>query len=867
MQLLPFLPSDSNSAARPPSLAGTALVPGSAGILAANTATPDPGAAGVAAGFDAIFAAMTPATEAPIAVAEQPAGATPALPENAAAPAASPVDGTSPAPAADRPVALVPAPWRPGRDAPADENAVDAEGATAPAEAGARAGLPTANTPAAASPAADISTTAVSPAPVAPTASPEVCASAPSENSTPMRSPAPTGNSSGNGVKPAAHPHASGRRQRTAASMTEAAAGERAEVSAVAADATTIATKPARRAAEDFSAEPTAPAVDSGEPHRRDEPALSAVADVSVLAPLVVPLGPTEASEDEEVPGVVDEESDAKREDPFAATEKDDESMPGQSGDETAALDLAAAAGGRADFRRAERSVNAPPLARPFARAESFGASAVEAETATSFALPSQAEARPIAPEETDGARASFAARGSFAFTGAELPAAEPVEESSSFALRTQPAATAETLARAVGPAGSAVDFPIDPLGQPRAVAQTFPPSSRAASWTAGADIPADAPVAEEGAADSTAVFSELRPLPLAATDSSAQPASAPNLLVRGGTARVAFEPVASAAARDASPAARVDGDEGAQTQSLFTPQSAGDAGADAPVVTTPPPARAHTANSAARFAPEAPRAAAPISSRGKSFLSSAEKQLTERPKTLGIDTAKSATAMPSAPTLELPRDAAPLREVASELAPAGTGSESVSFSALPAGAAAVHATLAAEVRDVSAPAETFAVSSAHRAVEVVLTAVDHVASRERHAVDLQFSVGGEDLSVRVELRADAVHATFRTDSTELRAALAHEWQGLSGDNDRGHARVTPVFTSAGSSAFAGGDAAAQQRDSRSRQPADEAAARSGAARGRRSAIGAVSGAGVALSAVSTARAMPRTSRHLHTLA
>ena len=115
-----------------------------------------------------------------------------------------------------------------------------------------------------------------------------------------------------------------------------------------------VVAKPARRGAEDVSGEPTASGADSGEPHRRAEPALSAVTDVSVLAPLVVPLGPTEASEDEEVPGVVDEEEDAKPEDPFAATEEDDESMPGQSRDETAALDQAAASGGRANFRRAK---------------------------------------------------------------------------------------------------------------------------------------------------------------------------------------------------------------------------------------------------------------------------------------------------------------------------------------------------------------------------------------------------------------------------------------------------------------------------------------------------------------------------------
>ena len=89
----------------------------------------------------------------------------------------------------------------------------------------------------------------------------------------------------------------------------------------------------------------------------------------------------------------------------------------------------------------------------------------------------------------------------------------------------------------------------------------------------------------------------------------------------------------------------------------------------------------------------------------------------------------------------------------------------------------------------------------------------------------------------------------------------------MTGDNDRSAARVTPVFTSGESSNFAGGDAAAQQRDSRARQLQEEVPARNGSGRSRRSEVGAVSGAAVTLSAGSPARAMPRTSRHLHTLA
>jgi hypothetical protein len=89
----------------------------------------------------------------------------------------------------------------------------------------------------------------------------------------------------------------------------------------------------------------------------------------------------------------------------------------------------------------------------------------------------------------------------------------------------------------------------------------------------------------------------------------------------------------------------------------------------------------------------------------------------------------------------------------------------------------------------------------------------------------LQFSVGGTDLNVRVEMRADEVRATFRTDSPELRSALAHEWQAAGNPvaGERSFRLAPPVFTSnqsdaSGSLSFAGGDASSRQRDSGSRR-------------------------------------------------
>src|SRR5581483_11633984 len=87
-------------------------------------------------------------------------------------------------------------------------------------------------------------------------------------------------------------------------------------------------------------------------------------------------------------------------------------------------------------------------------------------------------------------------------------------------------------------------------------------------------------------------------------------------------------------------------------------------------------------------------------------------------------------------------------------------------------------------------------VSTAHRAVETALEVADRFTAQDRHTVNLQFSVAGQDLAVRVELRADEVRTTFRTDSPELRNALAHEWQSVAGQgtSERGLRLVTPTF-------------------------------------------------------------------------
>jgi hypothetical protein len=87
--------------------------------------------------------------------------------------------------------------------------------------------------------------------------------------------------------------------------------------------------------------------------------------------------------------------------------------------------------------------------------------------------------------------------------------------------------------------------------------------------------------------------------------------------------------------------------------------------------------------------------------------------------------------------------------------------------------------------------------SPATGAVENALQVTDLQAAASQgaqSAVNLKFNVAGENLSVRVALQGGQVHTQFRTDSGELRTALAHEWQSVSSGS--GASRLAePVFT------------------------------------------------------------------------
>jgi hypothetical protein len=95
-------------------------------------------------------------------------------------------------------------------------------------------------------------------------------------------------------------------------------------------------------------------------------------------------------------------------------------------------------------------------------------------------------------------------------------------------------------------------------------------------------------------------------------------------------------------------------------------------------------------------------------------------------------------------------------------------------------------------------------------------------AQGNQSAVNLRFKVGGENLSVSVAVQAGQVHASFNTDSGELRTALANAWPAVAAAP--GAPRFAdPVFTAGTGSGGATTDLGGGARQGSGQQaPADE---------------------------------------------
>jgi len=122
--------------------------------------------------------------------------------------------------------------------------------------------------------------------------------------------------------------------------------------------------------------------------------------------------------------------------------------------------------------------------------------------------------------------------------------------------------------------------------------------------------------------------------------------------------------------------------------------------------------------------------------------------------------------------------------------------------------------------RVIAEPAST-PISHAATAIEATLDAVERSRDIAHSSVELKLSFGDDTrLSVRVELRNGAIQATFRTDSTELRQALANGWRQqapsvVATASDQSLRIADPIFASGSGLLDSAGTSTGGQADSR----------------------------------------------------
>jgi hypothetical protein len=177
-----------------------------------------------------------------------------------------------------------------------------------------------------------------------------------------------------------------------------------------------------------------------------------------------------------------------------------------------------------------------------------------------------------------------------------------------------------------------------------------------------------------------------------------------------------------------------------------------------------------------------------------KKILPADSKPVTESNEAVGIAVAKVAPVMPTAAPTERPPSAivapVPVLAVSSSSSQAsGTTQGAVSQQGI-----------------------------AQNAVDAAISAAESLSTGNQQAVNMQFSVGNADLSLRVELKNGEIHTTFRTDSADLRLDLQHEWQSANPGSGTGSVRLAePIFTSSGNASSSAAGEFAQQRGGQGR--------------------------------------------------
>jgi hypothetical protein len=171
---------------------------------------------------------------------------------------------------------------------------------------------------------------------------------------------------------------------------------------------------------------------------------------------------------------------------------------------------------------------------------------------------------------------------------------------------------------------------------------------------------------------------------------------------------------------------------------------------------------------------------------------------------------------------------------------------------------AGIQAGTTAPVAETSAPIAV----QAPRLVEEIRAIADRISVIDRNSVEVRFDFSdSERLSVRVEYRDGTIHTTFRTDSSQLRDVISHEWQAQAVAAEQRSYRVAdPVFNAPDTKQ----QSFSSLEDGSGRHRAFEQHAQSAAP----SFAGHGRGAGSASTAAAPSpAARTETSRHLHTFA
>ena len=163
----------------------------------------------------------------------------------------------------------------------------------------------------------------------------------------------------------------------------------------------------------------------------------------------------------------------------------------------------------------------------------------------------------------------------------------------------------------------------------------------------------------------------------------------------------------------------------------------------------------------------------------------------------------------------------------------------------------------------VSSAADAGLSAHAPRLVQEIRQIAERISVVDRNSVEVRFDFSDSDrLSVRVEYRDGMVQTTFRTDSSQVRDAISHEWQAQgAAAEQRPYRMAEPVFsqtTSDQQNFSSQGDGSGRQRASE--QPA-QAPVPSFAAADRRA------GATTTAAAPATRSFRPETSLHLQAFA